>query len=113
MQSARRILAVLLLLALTLGIPVLSAHAGAMAGHAVEAMADQAAPVGCADCGSSDMGMSPSACFAGCIGVQADASRRDVRFALGAETFHSVADQRFIGAVSSPEPYPPKPTVSL
>ena len=114
MQSARRILVVLLLLALGLGMPAVSAHAGEMAGHAIEAMADEpTGPVDCGDCGSSDMGMSPSACFAGCIGVQADASQRDVTFVLRSETFHSLADQRFSGDVSSPEPYPPKPTVSL
>ena len=110
MRSARRILAVLLLLTWGLGMPVLSAQAGEMAQHAVQAAADGPAPMDCGDCGAGKMAMSAAVCSATCVGSQAKDFVSGT-LATAAADFDILSEGRFSGSINSPEPYPPKPTI--
>jgi hypothetical protein len=110
MQNLRRLFAALLLLAIGLGTPVLSAQAGDMPQQSVEAMADQSAPSNCDACGG-DMAMSASGCVLSCPSSSMEAWGTDVT--LGSSRVgHIVAQQhRFSGLAGHPEPFPPRLTI--
>lgn len=110
MQSARRLLAVLLLLAFGLGAPLLSAEAAEMAQHTVIGTTDGQAPMDCDSCPSGDMAMSAS-CSGVCTGGQAPGVASTEALGIDGAAFNSLPDRTFTGSVSSPEPYPPKLTI--
>ena len=102
---------VLLLLALGLGLPVLSAQAGEMAQHAVQAASDGPSPMDCGDCGDGQMAMSSAACSGACAGSQAKEVVSVAVTTAAGDDFHILAEGRLGGSINSPEPYPPKPTI--
>ena len=107
MQSARRIVAVLLLLALGLGVPVVSAHAGEMGERAVQAASDAPSPM---DCRDGKMAMSSAACSSICISTQAK-EVVSVTLTTAAGGFHILSAGRLSGSIKAPEPYPPRSTI--
>ena len=107
MQNLRRLFAVLLLLALGFGTPVLSAQAGDMSQQSIEAMADQPVPGTCDACGG-DMGMSASGCVLSCPGSSMEGWEKTLSLG-GSGAGHIIAPQhRFTGLVGDPEPFPPR-----
>ncbi|WAP71410.1 MULTISPECIES: hypothetical protein [Aurantimonadaceae] len=121
MNHARRILAVLLLLAFGLGTPAYAVQSGEINQAVIEAGMDmsqpamaagmeQSMPDGCDACGGN-MAMSPSACFTTCVGVQDAAARSGLAFELSDAIFIGVPDRRLRSVQSAPEPFPPRLTI--
>ena len=108
MQNLRRLVAVLLLLALGLGTPVLSAQAGDMSQQSIEATADQSAPGTCDGCGGGDMAMSTSGCVLSCPGSSMEAWGKNIKLDAGRAGHIVALQQRFRGLVGHPEPFPPR-----
>ena len=120
MNHARRILAVLLLLAFGLGTPTYAVQAGQMNQAVIEAGMDVSQPAmaagmeqsmpDCNTCGG-DMAMTPSACSATCVGVQDVAARSGLAFDLSDTTFIGAPEQQLRSIQSAPEPFPPRLTI--
>lgn len=114
MQPFRRILAVLLLLALGLGTPSYAMPSGDMAqlvmmSDGTEDMAGMAGnhdmPDECASC-INDAAM--SACVSVCLGVQAIMPATGASIGLVADVFDRLPQQSIGSSAIPPEPYPPK-----
>ena len=120
MNHARRIFAVLLLLAFGLGIPTYAVQAGETNQAVIEAGMDMSQPAiaagmeqtmpDCDTCGG-DMAMTPSACSATCVGVQDVAARSELGFELSDPMFIGVPEQQLRSIQSPPEPFPPRLTI--
>lgn len=120
MRNARRILAVLLLLAFGLGIPPYAVQASEMSQVVIEAGMemdqpaatgmDQSMPDNCDACGG-DMAMTASSCFATCVGAQDVAARSARAFEPSDAIFIGIPEQRLHSIQSAPEPFPPRLTI--
>lgn len=107
METARRIVVLLVICALGLGMPLHSAQAGEMPQHAMEASAEQPAPSNCEACGDGEMSASPSACTVSCTEARAEARSYGPAFG-SSNVVWSLSEQWPNGLASSPEPYPPR-----
>ena len=108
---ARRLLVLLLSVALATGVTVRVAQAGSMEMTAVAMAADMPMHGKCDGCAGNEKAMAPSACFTHCASV----------VALPASTFAfnpppqgvvaPAAETAAAGHIAAPEPYPPRPTI--